>query len=156
MTEKTTVMRILDAHAIPYIVHEVGHSEVLSAEEVAAALSRDPYTIFKTLVTVAGSGKHYVFMLPAPAELDLKKAAVVSGEKSMAMLKAKELLPLTGYGHGGCSPIGMKKLFPTFIDELALLSEVIIFNGGRVGLQLEMPLVALQKAVAVTPADLAK
>lgn len=154
MTEKSTVMRILDAHAIPYIVHEAGHGEVLSAEDVAAALGRDPYTIFKTLVTVAGSGKHYVFMLPAPATLDLKKAAAVAGEKSIAMIKAKELLPLTGYVHGGCSPVGMKKLFPTFIDELALLSESIIFNGGRVGLQLETTLTDLQKVVAVTPADL--
>lgn len=94
--------------------------------------------MFKTLVTEGRSGAHYVFLVPAPAELDLKKAAAVVGEKSIAMLKSKELLPLTGYIHGGCSPLGMKKLFPTCIDETAQLFDTICVSAGRRGLQVEL------------------
>ena len=107
--EKTNVMRLLDQQGLPYAVHDYSHTDALSGAEVASVLGQDPERVFKTLVTVGRSGQHYVFVIPVLRELDLKKAAAASGEKSIAMVKSKELLPLTGYIHGGCSPIGMKK-----------------------------------------------
>ena len=103
--------------------------------------------MFKTLVTEGRSGAHYVFLVPAPAELNLKKGAAVVGEKSIAMLKSKDLLPLTGYIHGGCSPVGMKKLFPTVIDKSAAQFDTILFSGGRIGLQVETGLDELAKVI---------
>lgn len=97
----------------------IRRADALSASEVAAVLGQKPERVFKTLVTAGKSGEHYVFMLPADEELDLKKAARAVGEKSVEMLKSKELLPLTGYIHGGCSPIGMKKFFRTTVHESA-------------------------------------
>lgn len=154
MLEKTTVMRLLEAAGIAYTHFEYASGEATNGEEVARLLGKDPQTVFKTLVTVGKSGKHYVFMLPVAAELDLKKAAQAAGEKSIEMIKSKELLPLTGYIHGGCSPIGMRKVFPTFIDETALLCDTITFSAGKIGLQVEMPLADLQKVIFVIPADL--
>ena len=112
--------------------------------------------VFKTLVTVGKSGQHFVFMIPVDEELDLKKAASAAGEKSVAMIKSKELLPLTGYIHGGCSPIGMKKQFKTFIHQTADSFDTIYFSGGRVGSQVEMSPSDLKKAVPVLPRDLIK
>lgn len=152
--EKTTAMRILEAAGIAYIPFEYASGEATNGEEVARLLGKDPQTVFKTLVTVGKSGKHYVFMIPVAAELDLKKAALAAGEKSIEMIKSRELLPLTGYVHGGCSPIGMRKAFPTFIDETALVCETITFSAGKIGLQIELPLSDLQKVVSVTPLDL--
>ncbi|WP_417324325.1 aminoacyl-tRNA deacylase [Faecousia sp.] len=126
----------------------------LSGTEVASALGKDPERCFKTLVTVGKTGGHYVFMIPVAAELDLRKAASAAGEKSVAMLPQKELLPLTGYIHGGCSPIGMKKQFPTFADATIADGETVCFSGGRVGLQIETTLAVLQSVVPVTLADL--
>ena len=121
---------------------------------MAQALGQDPACVFKTLVTRGASGGYYVFDIPAAENLDLKKAARAVGEKSVAMLPQKELLPLTGYVHGGCSPVGMKKLFPTFIDETAELYDRIMFSGGRIGCQIETPLSELQRVVPVKCADI--
>ena len=118
-TEKTNVMRLLEQKGIPYTPHDYRASGAVGGTEVAAALDEDPARVFKTLVTVGASGGHYVFVIPVAEELDLKKAAKAVGEKSIAMLPQKELLPLTGYIHGGCSPIGMKKPFPTVLHQSA-------------------------------------
>ena len=154
--EKTTVMRILEATGIAYKYFEYGSGQATNGEEVARLLGKYPQTVFKTLVTVGKSGKHYVFMLPVAEELDLKKAALAAGEKSIEMIKSKELLPLTGYVHGGCSPIGMRKTFPTFIDETALLFDTITFSAGKVGIQVEMPLSSLRQLISIIPVDLSQ
>jgi Cys-tRNA(Pro)/Cys-tRNA(Cys) deacylase len=152
--EKTTAMRILEAAGIAYAHFEYASGEATDGKEVARLLGKDPQSVFKTLVTVGRSGKHYVFMIPVAAELDLKKAAPAAGEKSIDMIKSKDLLPLTGYVHGGCSPIGMRKAFPTFIDETALICDTITFSAGKIGLQVELPLGDLQKVISVTPVNL--
>ncbi len=151
---KTNAMRVLEAASIEFDHHSFECEEALSGVEVATLLHQDPDRVFKTLVTVGKSGEHYVFMIPVAEELDLKKAARAAGEKSIAMIRSKELLPLTGYIHGGCSPIGQKKLFPTFIDETAQLFDAILFSGGRIGSQIEMNADALQPVVPFTYADL--
>ena len=112
--------------------------------------------VFKTLVTAGRSGEHYVFMIPVACELDLKKAARAVGEKSVEMVKSRELLPLTGYIHGGCSPIGMKKLFKTTVHETAILYDTIIFSGGKIGYQIELPLPDLEKVIPLQTADVVK
>lgn len=151
---KTNAMRILDKHKIAYKTWCYKDSGAVSGVEVAAALGQNPAQVFKTLVTAGKSGSHYVFMLPVAAELDLKKAARAVNEKSVEMIKQKELLPLTGYVHGGCSPIGMKKLFQTVIHHTAGDFPTIIFSAGMVGYQVEMPLADLQTVVPVTAADI--
>jgi Cys-tRNA(Pro)/Cys-tRNA(Cys) deacylase len=133
--EKTNVMRLLDAAGIEYDPRTYVESGAVSGVDVAKALGEDPDSVFKTLVTESKSGGHYVFVIPAASELDLKKAAHASGEKAIAMIRQKELLPLTGYVHGGCSPIGMKKPFPTFVDETAQLFDRIFFSAGKIGWQ---------------------
>ena len=122
--------------------------------EVAAVLGEDPARTFKTLVTMGKSKAHYVFMVPVAEELDLKKAAAAVGEKAIEMIKSKELLPLTGYIHGGCSPIGMKKQFRTFIHDTAPSFDTILFSAGKIGYQVECSLEGLRKAVPVECADL--
>ena len=154
--EKTTTMRILEAASIAYAHFEYGSGEATSGVEVARLLGKDPYTVFKTLVTVGKSGKHFVFMLPVAEELDLRKAAIAAGEKSIEMIKSRDLLTLTGYVHGGCSPIGMRKTFPTFIDETALICDTITFSAGKIGIQIEMALSDLQKIISVVPVDLSQ
>ena len=119
--DKTNVMRLLDAKKISYIGHTYEPDATKTGEEIAAILGEDPDKVFKTLVTQGKTGQHYVFVIPVKEELDLKKAARASGEKAIAMIRQKELLPLTGYVHGGCSPLGMKKPFPTFLHETAIL-----------------------------------
>ena len=114
MENKTNAMRLLDRHKTEYRSYSYDNSRALSGIEVATVLGQNPKQVFKTLVTVGKSRQHYVFMIPVAEELDLKKAAAAAGEKSVEMVKSKELLPLTGYVHGGCSPLGMKKQFPTF------------------------------------------
>ena len=153
--EKTNVMRLLDEHGVAY-EHYSYDGEGLDGAAIAALLGQDPDRVFKTLVTVGKSGVHYVFMIPVCRELDLKKAAKAAGEKALEMLPQKQLLPLTGYIHGGCSPIGMKKQFPTFLDESAALFETILFSAGKVGRQVELPAEELRKLVAVQYADLCK
>ena len=152
--EKTNAMRILAAAGLPHTLHGYDDSSAISGVEVAAQLGEDPDHVFKTLVTQGKSGEHFVFMIPVAQELDLKKAAKACGEKSVAMIKSRDLLPTTGYVHGGCSPIGMKKPFPTYCDETCVLFDTIIFSGGRIGTQIEMSFDDLCQLVDVEPVDL--
>ena len=153
-TGKTNVMRILDSLKINYIGHFYEEDAGLSGTDVAQRLGEDPDRVFKTLVTQGKSGQHYVFVIPVKEELDLKKAAGVSGEKAIVMIKQKELLPLTGYIHGGCSPIGMKEPFPSFLDETAELFETVCVSAGKVGAQVELNPQDLIRAASLTTADL--
>lgn len=136
--EKTNVMRALDGKKIPYESHTYKPDATMTGEEIAAILGEDSGKVFKTLVTQGKSGAYYVFVVPVKEELDLKKAAKASGEKAVSMIKQKELLPLTGYVHGGCSPIGMKKQFPTFIHETAAGFDKVFVSAGKVGYQIEL------------------
>ncbi len=140
-------MRILEQKRIKYKGYTYECTEALSGTEVAKALNENPDHVFKTLVTVGKSNVHYVFMIPVAKELNLKKAAAAAGEKNIEMIKSKDLLPLTGYIHGGCSPIGMKKQFKTVIDESAENFETIIFSGGKIGYQVELTLQDLKSVV---------
>lgn len=152
--EKTNVMRVLEAKKVPYQSHNYLDSGAISGTEVAKALGQNPDAVFKTLVTVSKSKKYYVFLVPVEKELDLKKAASCAGEKKIEMLKTKELLPLTGYIHGGCSPIGMKKFFPTFIDASAAKQDTIFFSGGKIGFQVQLSLADLKKVIRFELADI--
>ena len=130
--DKTNVMRLLDGKKIPYEKHTYEPDAAMGGEEIADILGEDPDKVFKTLVTQGRSGAYYIFVVPVCAELDLKKAAKASGEKAVSMIKQKERLPLTGYVHGGCSPIGMKKQYPTFIHETAIgFDQCSRMQGGR-------------------------
>ena len=135
--EKTNVMRVLDSRKIAYTPHFYEADPSRTGAQIAALLGEDPAHVFKTLVTAGRPGKYYVFVIPVEEELNLKKAAAAVGEKSVGMLPQKELLPLTGYVHGGCSPIGMKKPFPTILHETAMLFDTICFSGGKIGYQVE-------------------
>lgn len=152
--EKTNVMRLLDGQKLAYQAYTYPCETALSGVEVAAILHQDPSQVFKTLVTVGASKKNYVFVIPVAEDLSLKKAAQAVHEKSIAMIKSKELLPLTGYIHGGCSPIGMKKLFPTVIDETVELCETMMFSAGKIGYQVEMKPEDLKQLVPYETADL--
>ena len=135
--EKTNVCRLLDAKKVPYTEHTYPPEEALSGVEVAEYLHQDPDRVFKTLVTEGASGAYYVFVIPVSGELNLKKAAAAVHEKSIRMIPQKELFPLTGYVHGGCSPIGMKKAFPTVFDFTAELFDTVCFSAGKIGFQVE-------------------
>jgi len=152
--EKTNVMRVLDAKKVSYESHTYEPDATMSGEEIAALLKEDADKVFKTLVTQAKSGQYYVFVVPVGAELDLKKAAKAVGEKTVSMIKQKELLPLTGYVHGGCSPIGMKKPFPTCIHESAKEHETMFVSAGKVGFQIELSPQDLAKTVGCGFADI--
>ena len=152
--EKTNVMRILDQKKINYNSYDYTETNAVSGMEVATSLNEDPNKVFKTLVTVAKSKINYIFVVPVSKELDLKKAAKAVGEKSVEMIKSKELLPLTGYIHGGCSPIGMKKLFKTVIDKSATNFETFIFSGGKIGYQVEVTLDDLKKVIDYSLEDI--
>ena len=152
--QKTNALREIEAAGIEHRFITFECEEALSGVDVAAALGEDPDRVFKTLVTQAKSGQHYVFMVPVACELDLKKAATSVGEKAIAMIKARDLLPLTGYVHGGCSPVGMKTPFPTTIDETAQLYDAIMFSGGRIGCQVEMAPNDLNRLVDLQFADI--
>lgn len=151
--EKTNVMRILEQKKIPYKSYEYYDTDAVSGVEVAKVLGENPDQVFKTLVTIGASKTNYVFMLPVHKELDLKKAAKAVGEKSIAMIKSKELLPLTGYIHGGCSPIGMKKQFRIVIHKSATDFENILFSGGKIGFQVEVAIDDLKKVISYELAD---
>lgn len=140
--EKTNAVRLLTQKKLAFQTHDYTDSGAVSGLEVAQALGQEPQQMFKTLVTEGRSGAHYVFLVPVAGELDLKKAASAVGEKSVAMIKSKDLLPLTGYIHGGCSPVGMKKFFPTVIDQSAAQFDTIFFSGGRIGVGKGHPLPA--------------
>jgi Cys-tRNA(Pro)/Cys-tRNA(Cys) deacylase len=135
--EKTNVMRLLDVAGIAYIPHEYD-PEIVDGVSVAKALNQDPESTFKTLVCVNDKKEYFVFDVPVGAELNLKKAAKASHSKSIEMIHQKDLLPLTGYLHGGCSPIGLKKPFPVFIDETAQLFDHVCVSGGKRGYQVEL------------------
>lgn len=147
-------MRILDRQKIAYNWYSYADTAAVSGIDVATALGQNPKQVFKTLVTVAKSRRYYVFMIPVLAELDLKKAARAVDEKAVEMLKSKELLPLTGYVHGGCSPIGMKKAFQTVVHNSANDFATIIFSAGKIGYQVETAPAALQKLLNCTFADI--
>ncbi len=147
--EKTNVMRTLEQKKIPYTAHTYDPAGPIDGVSVAQTLGQLPERVFKTLVTKGASGAYYVFDIPVAENLDLKKAAKAVGEKSVAMLPQKELLPLTGYVHGGCSPVGMKKQFPTVFHETVLLYDTVCVSAGRIGFQVECrpgDLVALLRA----------
>ena len=152
--DKTNVMRLLDGKKILYRSHFYVPDATMSGEEIAALLGEEPEHVFKTLVTQGKSGAFYVFVIPVREELDLKKAARAAGEKAVAMIRQKDLLPLTGYVHGGCSPIGMKKAFPTFLHETALSFPAVFVSGGKVGAQIELAPEDLIRYTGCKTADL--
>lgn len=154
--EKTNAMRKLDAMKIPFQEYTYEGDGTLTGVDVASMLGQNADQVFKTLVTVGRTGEHYVFMIPVADELDLKKAAKAVGEKAVEMVKSKDLLGLTGYIHGGCSPIGMKKFFKTTVHETAVLYDTIIFSGGKIGYQIELPLSDLEKVITLQTADVVK
>lgn len=145
--EKTNVMRILDQKKVKYNSYNYLKTGAISGMEVAKALDENPNLTFKTLVTVGKTNNHYAFLVPVNKELDLKKAAKAVNEKNIEMVKSKELLSLTGYIHGGCSPIGMKKSFKTVIDSSAKDYDRLIFSGGKIGYQVETTLDELKKVI---------
>ena len=152
--EKTNVMRVLDQKKIPYTPHAYPVGDAApDGVSVAKLLGLDRLAVFKTLVAKGASGGYYVFDVPVEATLDLKKAAKAVGEKSIAMLPARELLPLTGYVHGGCSPVGMKKRFPTVFHQSCLEQETICVSAGKVGFQVEVRPADLIALVGASTAD---
>lgn len=153
-TEKTNVMRILDQKKIPYTPHSYPTDGAIDGVSVAAILGQDPACVFKTLVAVGSSGAHYVFDIPVAESLDLKKAARAVGEKSIAMLPQKELLGLTGYVHGGCSPVGMKKPFPTVFHATAPELQTIMVSAGKIGWQIQCVPGDLLGLIGASTADL--
>lgn len=154
MEEKTNVMRLLEQKKIRFQSHHLDIKEALSGVEMAAMLGQDPAQVFKTLVTVGKTKTNYVFVIPAAEELDLKKAAKCVGEKSIEMIKSRELLPLTGYVHGGCSPIGMKKTFKTTIHQTAKDFDTILFSAGKIGYQVQMNVNDLEKIIRISFGDI--
>ena len=152
--DKTNAMRILERGKAEYKVHEY-EGGALSGVEVAATMGEDADSVYKTLVTVGSPRKYYVFVIPAAAELDLKKAAKAAGEKSVEMIAQRELFPLTGYVHGGCSPLGMKKAFPTFFHTQAQ-GQTIFVSGGKVGVQIEVSCADLLRLTGGSFADLTR
>lgn len=150
--EKTNAIRMLDQKKIKYNTYEYPHEDgvCIDGETVAQLLNQNPDTVFKTLVTVGNDKRYYVCVVPVKQELDLKKAAKAFGVKSLEMIAVKDINNVTGYIRGGCSPIGMKKVFPTIIDESALLYENIIFSGGKIGLQIEMNPKDIEKLIRVS------
>ena len=152
--EKTNVMRILDQKRVAYKSYCYVDTNAINGMDVASVLNENPSQVFKTLVTVGNSKNHYVFLVPVNKELNLKKAATSVGEKNVEMVKSKDLLPLTGYIHGGCSPIGMKKQFKTVIDISANNYDNIIFSGGKIGYQVELNKEDLKKVISFTLASI--
>ena len=151
--QKTNAMRMLDKAKIQYEVFEYD-SNITSGELVANSLGEDVNFVYKTLVTTDGNHQYFVFVIPVAENLDLKKCAKVAGVKSVSMIKQKELLPLTGYIHGGCSPVGMKKVFKTFIQEEASILDKFFISGGHVGVQVHLSPIDLKKAIDYEFADL--
>ena len=152
--EKTNVMRLLDAAGIAHISHTYDPNGPIDGRSVAHILGQDEGAVFKTLVTRGASGAYYVFDVPVAENLDLKKAAKAVGEKSIAMIQQKELLPLTGYVHGGCSPVGMKKPFPTVFHETVILYDTICVSAGKIGYQVECAPEDLLNFIGAKTADI--
>lgn len=147
-------MRLLESRHTPYATHWYPADQALSGVEVADLLGIPRERVFKTLVTAGKTGQYYVFVIPVALELDLKKAARAAKEKSIEMILSRQLLPLTGYIHGGCSPIGMKKSFPTFVDVSALTQQTICFSAGKIGAQIEMDPASLVAFISAQTAEL--
>ena len=154
--KKTNAMRLIEASGVKYEEFEYDASLGISGTDVARTLNEDVKMVFKTLVTETNKGEHFVFIVPVAMELDLKKAAKAAGAKKIDMLKQKDLLPLTGYVHGGCSPIGMKTKLKTFIDASAMDQEYIYVSGGKVGLQIKLSPEDLVKLTDATAIDIVK
>ncbi len=152
--QKTNVMRILDRAGVAYRSHPYAGTGQMSGMEIAALLQENPDRVFKTLVTAGKNGGSFVFLVPVSRELDLKKAAAAVGEKAVSMLPQKELFKTTGYIHGGCSPIGMKKAFPTVIDVSAANFEAICFSAGKIGLQVELAVADISRALDYSLCDI--
>ena len=152
--EKTNVMRVLEQKGVAYTPHTYPTDGSIDGASVAGDLGQDPECVFKTLVARGASGGYYVFDIPVEDTLDLKKAAKAVGEKSIAMIHQKELLPLTGYIHGGCSPVGMKKQFPTVFHETAEILDTICVSAGKIGYQVEVNPADLMALVGAKTADL--
>ena len=152
--DKTNCMRVLESKKIPYTPHLYEADPALSGEDIARLLQEKPDQVFKTLVTTGKPQRYYVFVIPVNRELNLKKAAAAVGEKSVSMIPQKDLLPLTGYVHGGCSPIGMKKRFLSFIHQSAVEMDRIFVSAGRVGCQAELSPGDLIRVAELVPADL--
>ena len=153
--EKTNVMRVLEQKCIPFTPHTYPHGDGMAVDgiTVARSMGQDPECVFKTLVARGASKALYVFDIPVGDTLDLKKAARAVGEKSIAMLPQKELLPNTGYVHGGCSPVGMKKQYPTVFHETAEILDTITVSAGKIGYQVELSLDELSKVIRYQLAD---
>ena len=151
--DKTQVIRILEQHKLDFEVHTFPDT-LTDGEKIAEYLEEDPFTVFKTLVTVSNTKEYFVFVVPVLFNLDLKKAAKVVNVKSVEMIKQKELEPLTGYVHGGCSPLGMKKLFKTVFDESSKEYEKIVFSAGRRGMQVEMNVKDLETIIPIEYANI--
>lgn len=147
MQDKTNVMRLLDSKKVWY--RALYYSNSVSGVDVARELGNNPKQVFKTLVTVSNTNEYFVFVVPVENELDLKKAAKAVGVKSISMIKQKELFPLTGYIHGGCSPFGMKKYFKTVIDKSAKEFETIFVSAGKIGYQVEVKPEEISKIIRV-------
>lgn len=153
--QKTNVMRLLEQKKIPYTAHSYPHGdEAVDGVTVARITGQDPAKVFKTLVAVGASKRVYVFAIPVAAELDLKNAAKAVGEKSIAMVKVNELLALTGYVRGGCSPVGMKKLYPTVFDASIETLDTVLVSAGRIGWQIELQPTALISLCRAKTAEL--
>lgn len=152
---KTNVMRVLDSKKINYTMHCYADTDAIAGQDVARALNENPDMVFKTLVTVSPTKNYYVFLVPVNRELSLKKAAKAVNEKKVEMIKSKDLLSVTGYIHGGCSPIGMKKNFVTTIDKSALNFDTIMFSAGKIGYQVQMSLEDLKKVIKFSTDDIA-
>jgi len=152
--DKTNCMRVLESKKIPYTPHLYEADPTLSGEDIAGILGEPADQVFKTLVTTGKPQRYYVFVIPVNTELNLKKAAAAVGEKSISMIPQRDLLPLTGYVHGGCSPIGMKKRFPSYIHQSAEGLDRIFVSAGRVGCQVELAPADLIRVAELVPADL--
>ena len=152
---KTNVMRVLDSKKINYTMHCYADTDAIAGQDVAKALNENPDMVFKTLVTVSPTKNYYVFLVPVNRELSLKKAAKAVNEKKVEMIKSKDLLSVTGYIHGGCSPIGMKKNFVTTIDKSALNFDTIMFSAGKIGYQVQMSLEDLKMVIKFSTDDIA-
>lgn len=152
--DKTNVMRILDAKKIEYKFYCYEADASLTGIDVAHKLNKDENTVFKTLVTVGKSKEHYVFVIPVNEELDLKKASKAVSEKNISMVKSKDLLALTGYIHGGCSPIGMKKPFKTVFHDTISNLDTITFSAGKIGYQVELRTEDLSKVIDYSTGDI--
>ena len=153
--QKTNVMRILEQQGIPYQAHEYPHGkDPVDGITVASLLGQNPAQVFKTLVTRGAGRGFYVFVIPVGAELSLKKAAKAVGEKSVEMIHVKEITPVTGYVRGGCSPVGMKKMYPTVFHESVLALPAVIVSAGRIGFQIEVEPGRLLELTGAETADI--